>query len=202
MENNNNKNQSSVGAVQGKRLTSASKFMSLVLRHEPGRIGLSLDAAGWAPLAELVAKANASGRGLNVALVREVVKTCPKQRFALSEDGQRIRANQGHSIDVALDLPAVAPPPGVLHRTARRVRAANQRVGLVKRGRPQVDQSTDPATAGAVGRRYGELVMLRIDAARMHADGHVFHVSANGVWLTDSVPTGYLTVLPDNGGRP
>lgn len=199
---NNNKNQSSVGAVQGKRLTSASKFMSLVLRHEPGRIGLSLDAAGWAPLAELVAKANASGRGLNVALVREVVKTCPKQRFALSEDGQRIRANQGHSIDVALDLPAVAPPPVLYHGTAHRFLASIQREGLDKRARHHVHLTTDAATAGAVGRRYGELVMLQIDAARMHADGHVFHVSANGVWLTDSVPTGYLTVLPDNGGRP
>ena len=199
---NNNKNQSNAGTAQGKRLTSASKFMSLVLRHEPGRIGLALDAAGWAPLTDLIARANASGRGLNVALVREVVRTCPKQRFAISEDGQRIRANQGHSIDVALDLPALTPPSVLYHGTARRFLSSIQREGLDKRARHHVHLTTDLATAGAVGRRYGELVMLRIDAARMHADGHVFHLSANGVWLTDSVPTGYFTVLPDTGGRP
>lgn len=177
-------------------LVSTSKFMSLVLRHNPGLIGLKLDAAGWVAVDELVIQAQAGGHRLTTELVQEVVRSCGKQRFAFSEDGLRIRANQGHSIDVALDLPAQVPPPVLFHGTAHRFLASIQQEGLNKRARHHVHLTTDTRVASAVGQRYGELVMLQVDAARMHAEGHVFHVSANGVWLTDSVPASCLSVVP------
>ena len=184
-----------------KSLTSTSKFMSLVLRHQPELIGLKLDAAGWVPLDELVAKARSARHPLTVDLVHEVVRTSDKQRFAISEDGLRIRANQGHSIDVELDLPVQTPPPVLFHGTARQFWPSIQREGLSKRARHHVHLTTDLKIAGAVGQRYGELVMLQVDAARMVADGHVFHVSANGVWLTDAVPAAYLSVIPSRGTK-
>ncbi len=179
-----------------KSLTAASKFMSLVLRHNPGLIGLNLDAAGWVPLDELVAKAASAGQHLTADLVQQVVLASDKQRFAISDDGQRIRANQGHSVNVDLGLPAQVPPPVLFHGTAHRFLAAIQREGLSKRARHHVHLTTDTQVASAVGMRYGELVMLQIDAARMHADGHVFYVSANAVWLTEGVPAEYLRVMP------
>ncbi len=179
-----------------KSLTATSKFMSLVLRHQPELIGLNLDAAGWVCVDELIAKACSARHPLTAALVHEVVATSDKQRFAISEDGLRIRANQGHSIDVELNLPIQTPPAVLFHGTARQFLAPIQREGLTKRARHHVHLTTDIQIACAVGRRYGELVMLQVDAARMVADGHVFHVSANGVWLTDAVPAVYLNVLP------
>ena len=175
---------------------SISKFLSFVLRHEPQSIGLKLDEAGWVRVDELLAKANARGKRLDRALLQHVVATNDKQRFALSEDGTRIRANQGHSIDVVLGLPAVAPPDLLYHGTATRFLDSILATGLDKRNRHHVHLTESLATAAAVGRRYGKLVLLAIDAQRMAKEGHVFHRSDNGVWLTHAVPSQYLRAMP------
>jgi len=175
-------------------LVSVSKFLSLVLRHQPQKIGLELDAAGWASVDELLRLSAAAGRSFSRDDLVDVVTTNDKQRFALSEDGQRIRANQGHTIELELDLPVLAPPDALFHGTATRFLDAILREGLSRRARHHVHLSADRDTAIAVGRRYGTPVLLRIDARRMHEDGHPFRRSANGVWLADEVPTTYLEV--------
>ncbi len=180
--------------TQPSELTSISKFLSLVLRHKPQSIGLVLDEAGWAGVDELLAKAAAAGRRLSRDTLAEVVGRSDKQRFALSADGLRIRANQGHSIDVALGLDPATPPGTLFHGTASRFLAAILGTGLDKRQRHHVHLTHDPATARAVGQRYGAPVVLEIDAARLGTDGHVFYRSANGVWLVDHVPPAYLKV--------
>src|SRR5262249_54516383 len=164
----------------------------LVLRHEPALIGITLDRAGWAAIDELVERAGAAGKPLTHELVEMIVATSDKQRFAISEDGLRIRANQGHSVEVELGLDPVRPPETLLHGTARRFLPAILAKGLVKGARHHVHLTTDGEIALAVGCRYGELVLLSIAAERMHADGHVFYRSNNGVWLTDAVPPKYL----------
>lgn len=178
------------------KVKSISKFLSFVLRHEPQSIGLVLDEAGWARVDELLAKANERGKRLDRALLQHVVDTNDKRRFALSEDGLRIRASQGHSIDVALGLPAVTPPDVLYHGTATRFLDSILATGLDKRQRHHVHLTESLATATAVGRRYGKLALLAVDARRMCADGHVFHCSANGVWLTDAVAPSYLSLMP------
>jgi putative RNA 2'-phosphotransferase len=176
-------------------LTSISKFISLVLRHEPERIGLSLDEAGWAPVDELLLKAAAAGREFSRDCLHEVVTTSDKQRFALSEDGQRIRANQGHSIEVELGLPAMTPPDVLYHGTATRFADLILRSGLDRRARHHVHLTESLDTATAVGRRYGIALILRIDARRMAERGHAFCRSDNGVWLVDHVPAEFLKAM-------
>ena len=166
--------------------------MSLVLRHDPRRIGLDLDTAGWTTLAELIAKSSAHGQQLSEALIREVVATSDKQRFALSEDGLSIRANQGHSIHVELGLAACEPPPVLFHGTARRFLDSIRATGLEKRSRQHVHLSADEDTAAKVGARHGKVVILRVDAAGMTAAGHLFWRADNGVWLTEAVPAVFL----------
>ena len=174
------------------KLKSISKFLSFVLRHEPQSIGLALDDAGWAKVDELLAKAAAAGRRLDRALLQQVVENNDKRRFALSEDGMRIRANQGHSIDVALGLRSVRPPDVLYHGTATRFLDSILAAGLDKRQRHHVHLTESLATAKAVGQRYGKVVLLVVDARRMAVDGHAFYCSDNGVWLTDAVSPQYL----------
>jgi putative RNA 2'-phosphotransferase len=172
-------------------LVSASKFLSLVLRHRPDRIGLSLDAAGWADIAELVRLSQAH-RPLTRDMIEAVVADSDKQRFAISEDGLRIRANQGHSIEVDLALAVVAPPDRLYHGTATRFVDAIRREGLLRRDRHHVHLSADIDTAWRVGARHGKPVVLTIRAAEMATAGHVFRCSANGVWLADAVPVDFI----------
>jgi putative RNA 2'-phosphotransferase len=176
-------------------LTTISKFMSLVLRHQPQKIGLELDPAGWARVDDLLRLSAAGGRPFTHDDLVDVVTTSDKQRFALSEDGLRIRANQGHTIEVDLDLPELVPPDKLFHGTARRFLDAILREGLTRRARHHVHLTANRDTAIAVGARYGVPVLLRIDAARMLADGNVFRCSANGVWLAEAVPPRYLEIL-------
>jgi len=175
-------------------LTTISKFMSLVLRHQPGRIGLVLDAAGWADISELLAHAAAAGRAITRDQLDEVVATSDKRRFALSDDGQRIRANQGHSIDVDLGLVPQPPPLVLFHGTAWRFVDSIRLTGLERRSRHHVHLTANAATGEAVGRRYGKPVILRIAAGQMAARGHVFFRSANDVWLVESVPPEFIEV--------
>lgn len=177
-------------------LKSISKFLSFVLRHEPQSIGLQLDEGGWASVDDLLVKAAAAGKRLDRQKLQRVVDTSDKKRFALSEDGRRIRANQGHSIDVTLGLQAVLPPGLLYHGTASRFLDAILVTGLDKRERHHVHLTEDLNIARSVGQRYGKVVLLEIDAGRMHDDGHLFFRSDNAVWLTDVVPPAYIKVLP------
>ena len=175
-----------------KQLESSSKFLSLVLRHQPEAIGLVLDPQGWAELDQLIELAAAKGAMLTRELVREIVATSDKQRFALSEDGSRIRANQGHSVAVSLDLTVLAPPAELFHGTATRFVAAIREQGLLPRSRHHVHLSATAAVATEVGARHGKPVVLIVRALELNRDGHEFYRSQNGVWLTASVPPGFI----------
>lgn len=173
-------------------LHRASRLLSYVLRHRPDAIGLEVDGAGWARIDELVRLTASGATPLTRALVEQVVLTNAKQRFAISDDGERIRANQGHSIDVDLGLQALTPPDVLFHGTATLRLDAILREGLRAQGRRHVHLSIAVDTALEVGRRHGAPAVLVVDAAAMHAAGHRFFVSANGVWLTDAVPATFL----------
>lgn len=177
-------------------LVSTSKFLSLVLRHRPEVIGLSLDEAGWADIDTLIRLSQAH-KPLTRALIEQVVEANSKQRFAISDDGRRIRANQGHSIEIELGLQPLAPPGLLYHGTATRFVEAIRREGLAKRSRQHVHLSADADTATAVGARHGQPAVLIVRAGEMAAAGHAFFRSENGVWLTDAVPAGFI----DFGGE-
>jgi putative RNA 2'-phosphotransferase len=178
-------------------LKKASKFLSYVLRHAPEAIGLKMDERGWASVEHLLTCANASGRRLSRELLLDVVRTNDKQRFALSEDGLSIRASQGHSVAVNLDLKAQLPPDTLFHGTARRSVTSILQDGLQPMNRQHVHLSLDYETAVKVGQRHGKPVVLKIDAKAMHEQGHVFFLSDNGVWLTEVVPVEYLVLSTD-----
>ena len=175
-----------------KNLVRASKFLSLILRHRPETIGLELDEQGWTDIDVLIEAANVAGKHLDRALLAQVVEQNDKQRFAISRDGLRIRANQGHSLDVDLGLAAVEPPEMLYHGTAKRTLAPIIEAGLHAGRRQHVHLSADEKTATAVGRRHGAPIVLKILAHAMHKDGHAFYCSANGVWLTEHVPVHYI----------
>ena len=167
-----------------------SKFLSLVLRHQPEEAGIILDEAGWVAVDELLAGCRRSGHAITPDQLREIVRTSDKQRFALSDDGTRIRANQGHSVEVDLGYEPAAPPGVLYHGTAERYLPSIRREGLSKGARHHVHLSQTVATATAVGRRHGKVVVLEVRAGDMHRSGLAFFRTPNGVWLTDSVPAG------------
>ena len=169
-----------------------SRFLSFVLRHQPGSIGLELDAGGWVGVEALLEAAGRAGRVITRGQLERAVATNSKQRFALSADGARVRASQGHSVPVDLGLERREPPLVLFHGTAERFLASILEGGLVARGRQQVHLSVDRETAQAVGRRHGRPIVLAVEARLMHRAGHAFTVSDNGVWLTESVPDEYL----------
>ncbi|MEM8713422.1 MAG: RNA 2'-phosphotransferase [Planctomycetota bacterium] len=175
-------------------LVRLSKFLSLVLRHKPQTIGIELDPEGWVDVDVLLAGAAAHGRSMDRATLEEVVATNSKKRFALSEDGTRIRANQGHSVKVDLGLEPKTPPATLFHGTVPAALDSIRTEGLQKRSRHHVHLSKDRETATVVGARRGEPIILEIDAAAMHAAGHVFFLSENGVWLTDAVPAQFIRI--------
>ncbi len=170
----------------------SSKFLSYVLRHAPHSIGLALDANGWASVDELLAKCAEAGKTLDRAALEDIVQTNDKKRFTLSADGLRIRAAQGHSVEVALGLPPVMPPPILYHGTATRFLPSIRSDGLKPGSRQQVHLSSDESTALAVGQRHGKPHILRIAAGEMHGRGIDFFLADNGVWLTDNVPPEFI----------
>ena len=174
-----------------------SKFLSLVLRHEPELIGIELDPAGWVSVDELLEGCRRKGHAITPEELREVVRTSDKQRFALSEDGSRIRANQGHSVEVELGHEPAEPPEVLYHGTAERYVESIRRSGLEKRERHHVHLSETVKTASAVGQRHGKLVLLTVAAGRMRRDGFTFYKTPNNVWLVDRVPAEYLKELRD-----
>lgn len=179
-----------------KHLKSTSKFLSLVLRHHPEAIGLRLDAEGWANIEDLVRLAAAHGRLLSKELIAEVVRTSEKQRFAIKEDGNFIRANQGHSIAVNLNLLPSKPPAVLFHGTATRFVRSIRSHGLLPGSRQHVHLSVSKARALEVGKRHGQPMVLAVDASGMQKDGYLFFRAENGVWLTREVPPRYL-LFPD-----
>jgi putative RNA 2'-phosphotransferase len=175
-----------------KSLVATSKFLSLVLRHKPEAIGIALDAEGWIDVDVLLAAAARHGRSISRVQLADVVATNDKQRFSLSTDGRSIRANQGHSVDVDLALAPLEPPEFLYHGTVERFVSSIREKGLIRGQRHHVHLSGDRETAGRVGQRRGKAVILVVESGRMHRLGHKFFCSANGVWLTDTVPPAFL----------
>ena len=179
--------------MEKNRATSISKYLSLVLRHDPAAAGVTLDAEGWVGVDDLLAGAARHGFSFTRAELEEVVQTNEKQRFTLSHDSQRIRASQGHSVSVDLGLTPETPPEILYHGTVDRFLSSIMDQGLDKRSRQYVHLSPDIETATRVGGRRGQPVILKIAAASMHSDGFRFFCSANGVWLTERVPPQYIS---------
>ncbi|AYM76770.1 RNA 2'-phosphotransferase [Janthinobacterium agaricidamnosum] len=174
-------------------LVNTSKFLALILRHSPEKIGLALDAQGWADIGQLLAHAAQHGRHISREQLDEVVARDSKTRYAISDDGLRIRANQGHSLAaVDIALPPATPPAMLYHGTASRFVEAIRAGGLLPGSRNHVHLSSSRETAVAVGARHGKPVVLTVDVAAMQAQGHVFYVSDNGVWLTQAVPRAFI----------
>lgn len=174
-------------------LKHISKFISLVLRHRPELIDLTLDEQGWADVDELINKASATGTIIDKDILNEIVVTNDKQRFAFNEDKTKIRANQGHSIAIDLHLQPKVPPAILYHGTAEQYLNGIMNIGLKKKTRQHVHLSANIETAKAVGSRHGKPIILTIDALKMHQDGYIFYLSDNKVWLTDNVPTIYIS---------
>lgn len=176
-----------------KDITRASKRLSRHLRHDPGGLGITLESGGWVAVDTLLGALRRHGLSLSRAQLDLIVETNNKRRFAFDETGTRIRASQGHSVDVDLGLSAATPPDVLYHGTVATFLDAIFREGLRPMKRHAVHLSAALDTARAVGARRGKPVILTVDAAAMVADGHEFQVSPNGVWLTAAVPPAYLS---------
>ena len=173
-------------------LNSISRFISLILRHKPEAIGITLDEHGWADVEELIAGI-AKQQPFTMEMLEEIVRTDEKQRYSFNESKPLIRANQGHSVPVDVELEEKTPPEILYHGTGQKYTESIDRQGLVPRSRLYVHLSPDYDTAVKVGRRHGTPVVYRVHSGSMAADGYRFFLSANGVWLTKEVPSGYLT---------
>ncbi len=169
----------------------ASRFLALVLRHKPEEAGISLDEHGWADVDELVAGISAK-RKFSLEILEEIVTTDAKRRYSFSDDHTLIRANQGHSIQVDVELEEIIPPAILYHGTATKYMNSIMDKGLIPKSRLYVHLSSDPETAFKVGSRHGKPVVLRIDTETMVNNGAKFFLSENGVWLTKTVQPKYL----------
>ena len=181
--------------MDDRRVIKVSKYISKHLRHEPERLGLELEPGGWVAVESLLAACAAHRFAITPEELEEVVARNDKQRFSFDESRGRIRANQGHSVEVDLQLAEAAPPPVLYHGTGERSVAAILEAGLERMARHHVHLSADAETARRVGSRHGRPIVFEVDAAAMEVDGHRFHLSANGVWLVDRVPPQYLRVV-------
>jgi len=175
-----------------KETIKTSKFLSLILRHEPERVGLKLGEAGWVSVEELLQAVNCHGVSLTPEQLKHIVATSDKKRFAFSDDGRRIRASQGHSVEVDLNYPPQTPPEILYHGTAARFLHGIRKDGLQRMGRHDVHLSAETKVTLQVGGRHGKPVLLIIRAGDMHRAGHVFRCSANGVWLVNHVPPEFI----------
>ncbi len=168
-----------------------SRFLSLVLRHKPEKIDLVLDGNGWASVTELLSKLKPT---ITMEILKEIVESNDKKRFAFNEDKSKIRASQGHSIKIDLALESVEPPEVLYHGTAKRFLDSIKKSGLQKQSRTHVHLSGNHDTAINVGKRHGKPIVLKIDTKKMSIDGHKFYISENEVWLTDNVPVEYILI--------
>jgi putative RNA 2'-phosphotransferase len=176
-----------------KRVIRVSKYLAKYLRHAPHELGLTLQPGGWVLVDDLLAATVQSGFPISYDDLVECVETNDKQRFAFDASGEMVRANQGHSVAVDLQLEEHEPPAALYHGTVERFLPAIFSNGLIRGKRHHVHLSNDVETARKVGARRGKPIILTVDSARMHREGHAFFVSANGVWLTDTVPPAYLS---------
>ncbi|MDH6226108.1 RNA 2'-phosphotransferase [Streptomyces sp. MJP52] len=192
-------NTSEDGAgADDRRMVKVSKYLSRHLRHQPDRIGITLDPGGWVEIDALLAAAAAHGFPIGRDELDHAVAANDKRRFAV--EGTRIRASQGHTVEVDLGLEPAAPPPFLYHGTVARNLDPIRAEGLRPMSRHDVHLSADRETATRVGARRGRPVVLTVDSGAMHRDGHVFHRSANGVWLTRAVPPEYLRFQEGRAG--
>ena len=176
-----------------RRMRNTSKFISLILRHNPQVIGISLDEHGWADVQDLIEGINRTeGHSLDMDTLEEIVRTDEKQRYSFSEDHTLIRANQGHSIPVDVELEEKTPPDILWHGTGQKYVSSIDVQGLIPKSRLYVHLSSDMETARKVGSRHGRPVIYQVDCRKMTEDGYRFFLSANHVWLTKEVPAEYL----------
>lgn len=173
----------------------ASKFISLILRHKPQEIGLQLDEYGYVNTNDLINGMIRKGYNVTITDVERIVSEDDKQRYSFNSDKSKIKANQGHSIEVNLELQPVKPPMVLYHGTSKKVLNSILSQGITKKSRQYVHLSADIETASKVGTRHGELVLFKVDSKRMYEDGHEFYLSDNGVWLVDFVPSKYFDIL-------
>lgn len=178
--------------ISEKETTSLSKFLSLVLRHQPETINIKLDEQGWVTVDELLQKAAAHGKVMTTEVLSHIVETNAKKRFAFDGTGQKIRASQGHSVEVELGYAPQTPPDVLYHGTGSQSVEAILQTGIEKRSRQHVHLSSDLETAIKVGQRHGKAVVLTVAAGEMHRLGHKFYLSENKVWLTDFVSPQFI----------
>lgn len=190
-------------AKKNSSLKSASKFISLILRHHPETVGLTLDEHGWADVQDLIAGINKNGRhALTMEKLEEIVRTDEKQRYSFNEDHTKIRANQGHSIPVDVEPEQKIPPEILYHGTGEKYVSSIDREGLVSKSRLYVHLSKDIPTAVKVGSRHGKPVVYQVSAGQMARDGIPFFLSANGIWLVKAVPPQYLAKIDEKTEQP
>jgi len=183
--------------MDAKQLKQLSKTLSYVLRHRPDSIGVELETGGWISVATLLNALSQDGKPISLEVLHEIVAQSDKQRFELSDDGLRIRARQGHSVDVELGYEPATPPIVLYHGTATRNLDSIFEQGLLKSRRHHVHMSTNKQTMMQVAMRHGKPALLSVQSGQMHADGHAFFVTGNHVWLTEHVPPRYIAVTDD-----
>lgn len=184
------------GAMDQTQQTKISKYLSKHLRHRPERLGLTLAPGGWVGVDQLLSACAAHQFPLTRTELEHVVATNDKQRFSFDQTRTRIRANQGHSVEIDLELQPQIPPEVLYHGTGQKSVPAILQSGLLKMSRHHVHLSKDVETARKVGMRHGRPVILTIAASTMHQARFTFYCSENGVWLVDEVPPPYLTLVP------
>lgn len=187
-----------MGVEQGQRDIALGRFLSLALRHRPEAAHITLDEHGWADVRELLEGCHRAGRDLTMEDLERIVRENNKQRYSFNDDHTKIRANQGHSVPVDVELRETEPPAVLYHGTATRFLESIRREGITSQARQYVHLSGDEVTAVGVGSRHGKPVVLAVDAAAMFRDGFVFYRSENGVWLCGAVPWKYVRELPGN----
>lgn len=178
-----------------KRRTKISRFLSLILRHAPETVGLTLEENGWVKVDDLIRACRRNGKEITLAELREVVAANDKKRFSFDAGGEKIRANQGHSVAVEIEFEKKTPPAILYHGTAEKNVSLIRSKGLQKMRRHHVHLSPDAETARRVGTRHGKPVIFEVDAAKMLENGCSFFVSANGVWLVENVPPQFLRLI-------
>ncbi len=189
--------------MRNKNKKNLSKFISLILRHKPEAIGITLDEHGWADVRELIDGINKTpGNKIDMEALEDIVRSDEKQRYSFNDSHTLIRANQGHSISVDVELKEKTPPDILWHGTGEKYVSSIDLKGLIPKGRLYVHLSTDTATAEKVGSRHGKPVIYEIDCKKMVEDGHRFFLSANGIWLTKAVPPEYLRKVSGTINRP
>lgn len=179
------------------KLDKLSVFISLVLRHNPDAAHITLDEHGWADVEELLAGINSTGRKIDMDILEKIVATDSKQRYSFNQDKTLIRAKQGHSIPVDVELKEQKPPEFLYHGTAVRFLDKIMNEGLKPMSRLYVHLSKDVDTAMKVGKRHGKPVILKIHSGELFRDGSQFYLSENGVWLTKKVNVKYIEIMDD-----